>query len=433
MILERNGEMAIHCELLGMQVEELKEREGVEHTIYHNAIKLCSSLPHNSPIRRSLIHLLSNGLSITQTMSIFGVSESTVKRARKEKGKPIIELKYKPYTKRPHLTSEGTKMLMSVIDDLLPTISGRDWRLMTIPNDEFYRRYVSKCHEKGIAPMSQSYVIYNILSKLKIHHSRDETMCNLCKIKDPEHLEIRTKQMASYFKDKELIASGSRPKDVMIIQDFSQIQIGNCGFYQDLVVCIYFYNATNVDKLERKYFHFVGKAKQKHHEGFVLAVWEYMLVHNYLKKFEGGTLHIWSDGGPKHFKLSSGVYNFYLLANTFKMFHFIYNYFPSYHGHGICDTVVAQAKKELNLFQRIGGLCLQDEAEIVEVIATITNHFPVIASPNYNKKQITTLDGIKSFHKFTFTNTFVCAYYFSQNTAADKIFRYEDDKTIVVM
>jgi hypothetical protein len=259
---------------------------------------------------------------------------------------------------------------------------------MTIPNDEFYDRYVARCNTQNIILMSKTYVIYNVLAKLKIHHSKDESLCNLCRIKDPDHLLIKNKQIPSYMNDKKKIASGQYLNHVLVIQDFSQIQIGNCGFYQDLVICFYFYDPYSIDKLGRKYFHFVGKAKQKHHEGFVYAVWEYMLNNKYFEKFINGEIHIWSDGGPKHFKLTSRIYNFHLLAIHYTQFTFIYNYFPSYHGHGICDTVVAQAKHEINSFQRIYSLSLQYEREIVQMIATIHNHFPISAPANKAKQHI---------------------------------------------
>jgi hypothetical protein len=50
--------------------------------------------------------------------------------------------------------------------------------------------------------------------------------------------------------------------DVLVSQDFSQLQVSSCGFYQDLVICIFFV----ICELGKKYFHFVGKAKQKHHD-----------------------------------------------------------------------------------------------------------------------------------------------------------------------
>ncbi len=95
-----------------------------------------------------------------------------------------------------------------------------------------------------------------------------------------------------------------------------------------------------------------------------------MLENHYLDDFINFTLNIWSDRGRKHFKLSSNIYNFMNFVERYRQFIWEYNFFASYHGHGICDTVAAQGKRELNIFQRTYNLAFQHEGEIIEVSTT---------------------------------------------------------------
>jgi hypothetical protein len=124
--LEVHGEKVVECSSLYQELEGIKEKREVSDLVFHNVISMYHKLSHNSPIRRSLLYNLSEGFSISQTQALFNVSESIVKKARKERGKAVFELKYKSGVKRLPLTEDENKMLMSVIDDLLPTVSERD-------------------------------------------------------------------------------------------------------------------------------------------------------------------------------------------------------------------------------------------------------------------------------------------------------------------
>ena len=87
---------------------------------------------------------------------------------------------------------------------------------------------------------------------------------------------------------------------VMVIQDFTQIQV-QTSFYQDLILCIYFFEESATEILGRSYFHFVaGGHEQKNNIDFVVAVWKYMIQNDFFANFSD--LLVFSDGGPKHFK-----------------------------------------------------------------------------------------------------------------------------------
>ena len=110
------------------------------------------------------------------------------------------------------------------------------------------------------------------------------------------------------------------------------------------------YDKHEVDKIHRTYYHFVGGQKDKNDIFFVIAVWEHLLTNNFIPSHLT-KLHIWSDGGPKHFKIKECMYYF----STIKQKHnktITYHFYEAYHGHNSCDAAASHAKKRINIQQR---------------------------------------------------------------------------------
>ena len=84
------------------------------------------------------------------------------------------------------------------------------------------------------------------------------------------------------------------------------------------------------------------------------------------------TLHIWSDGGPKHFKISSCIYYFSTLRHKHNI-NISYHFYQSYHGHNGCDASASHAKKRINISQRDKDIAYQNAAHLEESINTL-NH-----------------------------------------------------------
>jgi len=109
-------------------------------------------------------------------------------------------------------------------------------------------------------------------------------------------------QGAAYKSAKERIALGEDPNEVLILQDFTQLQVQS-GFYQDLIIVFYYHNPNAEQGIGIKYFHFVGESEQKNDIGFVISAWKSLIKEG---QFNGiSRITIYSDGGPKHFKITS--------------------------------------------------------------------------------------------------------------------------------
>ena len=82
---------------------------------------------------------------------------------------------------------ERVKLAIRLLGDIIPMVSGRNFRVQTITGDELYRRYceqVGKVGDKGKKtdqPLSITK-INNILAGCNIHHSKDTTQCPTCRL-----------------------------------------------------------------------------------------------------------------------------------------------------------------------------------------------------------------------------------------------------------
>lgn len=142
----------------------------------------------------------------------------------------------------------------------------------------------------------------------------------------------------------------------------------------------------------RKYYHFVGEKDTKNNVCFVRGAWE---------KFRRLPEHkdikyviVWSDGGPKHFKLTEGLFYFSCISTpTFRINS--YNFFGAYHGQSGCDAAAFCGKRRINVKVRDEGWVMDTAAKLCEAINTLKNTqaTPVwIYDPNKHKPP--TMDGI---------------------------------------
>eukprot|EP00734_Pompholyxophrys_sp_LG126_P000261 Pompholyxophrys_sp_v1_NODE_77_length_2346_cov_4.460733.p2 type:complete len:140 gc:universal NODE_77_length_2346_cov_4.460733:772-1191(+) len=96
---------------------------------------------------------------------------------------------------------------------------------------------------------------------------------------------------------------------VVIFHDFTQVQVQNT-FFQDLILVIYLAGGR------LKYFHYVGETSNtKNNINFVTAAWHNLLTTKNV--FDGmRRVVIWSDGGPKHFRISACMQFFNFLKKN---------------------------------------------------------------------------------------------------------------------
>ncbi len=193
----------------------------------------------------------------------------------------------------------------------------------------------------------------------------------------------------------------------LLLHDFTQLQVQGT-FYQDLIIVLYCFNPELDGKLQTEYFHFVGSSSdQKNDIGFVTAAWKYLIKDGF---FDGcSSIMIFSDGGPKHFKITSCM-SFFAAMQKHLGIKISYNFFGSNHGHSVCDVAAAHAKNKMNVTQRDRGLPLNSPKEIARTISTIKNSDAVVAISDSHPGKIATFNKIRTCHKFEFSNDFAYGY-----------------------
>ena len=178
--------------------------------------------------------------------------------------------------------------------------------------------------------------------------------------------------------------------------------------------------------MDREYKHFIGQVGDKNDISFVVGAWLSLFKSNW---FNGAsTVKVWSDGGPKHFKISANMKFFMAIQQATPEVKWIYNFFASYHGCSICDGVAAQAKGNINRTMRDIQLAIRTTPEAIKVVGKPGNHVASTVAIVSNHFSTPTLQGIKSFHKFeadTHKN-FLYAYRTSEDSKWEKRYCPQD-------
>lgn len=132
-----------------------------------------------------------------------------------------------------------------------------------------------------------------------------------------------------------------------------------------------------------------------------MATWEHMFKNNTIPP-NIKTIEVWSDGGPKHFKMKECMYYFSTLQHRYNTT-ITYNFYQSYHGHNSCDAAASHAKKRINEQQRDNNIPLNTATDLVGPINTLKHTFAQLA-PSMQKStlQVSKMDGIKSYFMYKF-------------------------------
>ena len=171
-----------------------------------------------------------------------------------------------------------------------------------------------------------------------------------------ERLEKSTFHKVSFplqfrsYKGHKTKVSDSEKGWMVVVMDFTQLHTDN-PLLQDFILSRCKFEARSVTSLDTRYFHFVADTTENTNDKyFVFGVWLRLLAMDFLR---GGKLvQIWSDGGPKHFKIRATLHFFAYLAYKYRGTHeFRYNFFLENHGHCVCDATASHAKKKLKQVQ----------------------------------------------------------------------------------
>ena len=131
---------------------------------------------------------------------------------------------------------------------------------------------------------------------------------------------------------------------------------------------------------------------------FVAGAWKALLDSNWFNEIK--TVKIWSDGGPKHFKISANMKLLLTIQHVTPSVDWWYNFFGAYHGCSVCDGVAAQAKASLINSMRDNQMAIRTSNQAIETIGGLKNHSAnniQIPSTDFSTN---TFHGITQYFKF---------------------------------
>ena len=84
-------------------------------------------------------------------------------------------------------------------------------------------------------------------------------------------------------------------------------------------------------------------------------------------------INIWSDGEPKHFKISINMRFVVTLQRARTDINWSYNFFPAYHGCSVCDAAASHAKKTIITSQTDISIAIRSSQEVIPKIVSLKN------------------------------------------------------------
>ena len=182
------------------------------------------------------------------------------------------------------------------------------------------------------------------------------------------HKDIADHQAAAMRMAKEQLSEG----ECLVIEDFAgrflvkaDLELSQNDYFArfgvpDLVVCVYFKEKGDT---KCEIFNFLANTKEKEDFYFLREAWVALLDTPLMKRFRN--IKIFSDGGPKHFKIRKSLFLFSLLQDAYPQ-NFQWNFFQSCHGKGPCDSHAGMLK---NLLKKevLRGEIIHDEEELYDL------------------------------------------------------------------
>ena len=186
--------------------------------------------------------------------------------------------------------------------------------------------------------------------------------------------------------------------------DFTQLQ-SDQPLLQDLIVVLYRYDPDADNKEAFSAEHFIAQTSDNTNDKqFVFGVWQQILEKRLLDGIS--VLEIWTDGGPKHFKIRSVLHFYAFMALDHSAIRvYRYNFFVENHGHSVCDGAAGQFKKRLLNVRLTGNLILKDGAAVAEIAKQVKNHSGTVArrqEDEIDDDLLSPMDGMKSYYCYHF-------------------------------
>ena len=380
-----------------------------------NLHSLFVALPHNSIFRKALLLQLSPSINTDFIAFITSLSKSTIKRSQTATN--LIKQSFRTFKIKRKLASFN--QIEEIMNEICPIVSGRNYRVIRTTFSQLYQQYLTTAKATLPATNPGSYIYFlKYLQKQNIHHNPFTELCPHCEEfgvlsakqgpllptelaalnKQQQHKALIPVQLKHYTNMRQHLSANQ----LMCILDFSQFQNASTN-YQDLIVATIDHN--NIPK----YHHYFGESKIKNDIRFVGHVFHQHL----LEQFNNyNDINLWTDGGPKHFKITPMLNMIHKLAkNQLQGKRITYHFFPAYHGHSICDAAASYAKSALQSNLNFTQHTPQNITELCDIISKVSHHqatpIHALTTPVHKTK---TLSKIRSYHKFVFTSECIDAY-----------------------
>lgn len=343
-----------------------------------------------------------------------GVDRSTVSRACKHK-----DLSWRKMTVQGYKVDVWRWHDMAFewwLDTDLPMLSGRKFRLLCKPKDDVFVEYSKYCCGKGFPAYGRAKFFSRLLTE-RIHKSRAGVPCSDCALvalvqqareggevpeltaaqkkrlpKAEKHVRAVPIQRRHYRSDRANLKEG----DLVIVQDFTKHDKDiHTTTQQDHIIVFYWReNGGEYYCME----HFIGPDGLKNDVRFSMYVWALLQTHE--RVIEAKRIVVWSDNGPKHFKLSAYMMFMSIWASAMgKLVSLRFN--APYHGACVADSAAAHLKMATERHIARTGDNMKDPNSLVKVANTLSRHVGSLVelAKDSAKPSVQTWKGItKYFH-----------------------------------
>ena len=255
-------------------------------------------------------------------------------------------------------------------------------------------------------PVSKSY-LHSLAFADKVHKVNKPDFCAICSQTGKRKMSIEqihvhqsiAKEQSAVFMNQ---IKTLQPEDIIVVQDFTQIELSPNGSLQDFILVLYRRTKPG-GSLERLYYHYVGGDHQKNDFHFVKGCWLDLM--DRLTLYANSNIQIWSDGGRKHFKQTGQIRFWSELQDDLRKSNITiqYNFYASYHGHNACDAVASHAKSAIKKYQLNFAIPVNNQSDVVGVLANMPSSIVMKAICGLGKPpKVPTFKGISRYHCFRF-------------------------------
>lgn len=364
---------------------------------------------NNSSLRGAIVGALSDGVPTKEAASLLGVSASTVQRSRIANSS-ALQAAVKGYSVESRRFCKELGFIM-FIEIACPVLSGRQYRSLGQAKVDLFDDYNRWLEQKGYEVYKKS-AFYNRLLLERLHKTMKGVPCPTCETlrelreKDPAELpasdhkklakcerhEIAVQaQRAQYRADRQQLKQGQ----LLVVQDFTKHDNDiHAPTQQDHIVVMYW---MENDKEQYIMEHFIAPEGVKNDVRFSMHVWYELQLHQQVVAAE--EIIVWSDNGPKHFKLTAFLHYMSCWANTSsKKVSLRFN--APYHGACVADSAAAHLKRRTARHIARTGDNMKDPQTLVTLANALKSHAATLVSlpPDSEKPQAKTWNGLTQYY-----------------------------------